>query len=79
MGVLLGLGFMKGEFSVLEDVYRRLEPLSNFKGSLLLEKIGNKVDSSKKLRQYEADLRRRSKPRFKDVCEAFEEFLKSGD
>lgn len=79
VGVVLGLGYIKGSFKVLEDVYSALEPRSNFKGSLLLEKISNKVETSKKLKYYETEIRKRSKPRFKDIKEAYEEFIKVGD
>lgn len=79
VGVVLGLGYITGSFQVLEEVYSALEPRSNFKGSLLLEKISNKVEASKKLKYYETEIRKRSKPRFKDIKEAYEKFIKFGD
>jgi hypothetical protein len=79
VGIVLGLGYMKGSFKVLEDVYNSLEPRGNFKGSLLLEKISNKVETTKKLKFYETEIRKRSKPRFKDIKEAYEDFIRIGD
>lgn len=79
LGVVLGMGFMKGAFKVLEAVHAGLESQSTLKGSFLLEIVGNRVESSRKLKQFEGELRRREKPRFSDVCEAYNQFLRVGD